>query len=350
MPDLSGELRERVLAAAGDGTPLTIVGGSSKAFLGRLTQGEALALDGHDGIVSYEPTELVVTARAGTSLAELESTLAGQGQMLPFEPPHLGAGATIGGTVAAGLSGPRRPYAGAARDFVLGTRVLNGKGEDLGFGGQVMKNVAGYDVSRLMVGAMGTLGVLLEVSLKVLPAPGETRTLAFETGPGEAIEQMNRWAGEPLPLSAACHDGTRLLVRLAGTPNGVATAAGQLGGETLAEDPWPSIREQTHPFFAGEEPLWRVSVPPGAPMLDLPGTQLLDWGGALRWVRGPLDAARVRAAASTAGGHATVFRGGERTGDVYHPLDPVLARLHGRVKDAFDPDRILNRGRMYAEL
>ena len=347
--DLTGPLCDRVGAAAGDATPLAVTGGGTKDFLGRITQAEPLDVSGHRGIVTYEPTELVLSARGGTPLAEVKAALDAQGQMLAFEPPGFGDAATIGGTIATGLSGPARPYAGAARDFVLGTRVLNGRGEALRFGGEVMKNVAGYDVSRLMTGAWGTLGVLLEVSLKVLPRPGAVRTLAFDATAAEAIERCNAWAAKPLPVTGACHDGERLHVRLAGTEGGIAAAAGALGGETVDGDAfWTALREQTLPFFAkAGEPLWRISVPPGAALAPPRGDLLVDWGGALRWLRTGAPAAEVRAAAERAGGHAVLFRGGDRTGEVFHPLQPAVRGIHERLKAAFDPAGIFNPGRMY---
>ena len=347
--DRTESLHTRIRAAADDGTPLAITGGGTKDFLGRITQAERFDVSGHRGIVTYEPTELVLSARSGTPLAEVKAALEEKGQMLAFEPPAFGEAATIGGAIATGLSGPARPYAGAARDFVLGTRVLNGKGEALRFGGEVMKNVAGYDVSRLMTGAYGTLGVLLEVSLKVLPRPVEVRTVAFETSAEEAIERCNAWAAKPLPIIGACHDGEKLHARLAGTAGGVAAAAGALGGETIDGDPfWAALREQTLPFFArAGAPLWRVSVPPGAAMLNIVGDTLIDWGGALRWLRTGAPAAEVRTAAERAGGHAALFRGGDRTGAVFHPLAPAVRKLHERVKAAFDPAGIFNPGRMY---
>ena len=347
--DLTASLCERVRAAAGDATPLAIAGGGTKDFLGRMTQAEPLDVSDHRGIVTYEPTELVLSARGGTPLAEVKAVLEEQGQALAFEPPAFGEMATIGGTIAAGLSGPARPYAGAARDFVLGTRVLNGKAEALRFGGEVMKNVAGYDVSRLMTGACGTLGVLLEVSLKVLPRPAVVRTVAFEMRAQEAVEQCNAWAARPLPVTGACHDGERLHVRLAGTAGGVAAAAGSLGGETVEGGAfWTALREQTLAFFARPgPPLWRVSVPPGAAMIDTGGDTLVDWGGALRWLRTDAGTEDVRAVATRAGGHATLFRGGDRTGAVFHPLAPAIRKLHERIKAAFDPAGIFNPGRMY---
>ena len=350
--DRTQGLRDRILAAAADGTPLAATGGGTKEFLGRITQAERFDVSGHRGIVSYEPTELVLSARGGTPLAEVTAALDERGQMLAFEPPSFGAEATIGGTIATGLSGPARPYAGAARDFVLGTRVLNGKGEVLRFGGEVMKNVAGYDVSRLMTGAFGTLGVLLDVSLKVLPRPAVSRTLAFDATAEEAIERCNAWATRPLPVTGACHDGERLRVRLAGTEGGVAAAAGALGGETADGDAfWTALREHTLAFFTRNgAPLWRISVPPGAAMTEPDGDLLVDWGGALRWLRTEAPAADVRAAAERAGGHAVLFRGGDRTGEVFHPLQPAVRRIHERLKAAFDPAGIFNPGRMYQGL
>lgn len=352
--DLTEDLRRRVLDAAETRTPLAIRGSGSKAFYGRDSGGEPLDVSGHRGIVSYEPTELYLTARAGTPLAEIDAALTDSGQMLGCEPPAFGPGATVGGTVAAGLSGPRRPYAGSVRDYVLGVKVLNGRGEVLRFGGQVMKNVAGYDVSRLMTGALGSLGVLLEVSFKVLPRPVAECTLVQEATQTEAIERLNRWAGQPLPLSASAWDDGRLSVRLSGAAAAVEAAARALGGERLdpvaAEAAWAALREQTHAFFAGDEPLWRLSVAPASAVLALPGAQLIEWGGAQRWWRGDGEAAGLRARAAAAGGHATRFRGGERSGEVFQPLAPGLLALQAELKRSFDPHGIFNPGRLYAGL
>ncbi|NIR31397.1 MAG: glycolate oxidase subunit GlcE [Gammaproteobacteria bacterium] len=349
--DISAELQEQVKAAAAEGTPVRIVGGGTKTFYGREPRGTPLEVSGHRGIVAYEPSELVITARAGTPLSEVESTLAERGQMLAFEPPHFGAGATLGGAMATGLSGPRRPYAGAARDMTLGVKILNGKGDILRFGGQVMKNVAGYDISRLMVGAVGTLGVLLEITLKLLPAPAAETTRVFELDAASAIRTMNTWAATPAPISAACHDGAHLYLRLAGTGGGVASAVRKLGGESLDEPGfWSAVREHTHEFFAADEPLWRLAVPPASPPLPVAGRWFTDWGGAQRWLRTEAETDEVRARAMEAHGHASVFRGGERAGEVFHPLAAEMLRLHQSLKVAFDPERILNPGRMYAEL
>ncbi len=312
---------------------------------------EPLEVGGHSGIVSYEPTELVITARAGSSLSSIENALAEAGQMLAFEPPHYGDDATLGGTLACGLSGPRRPYAGSVRDFVLGTRVLNGRGETLRFGGEVMKNVAGYDVSRLMVGALGTLGVILEASLKVLPQSTAETTLVREETGDAALEIMNALGGESHPVSASCYDGARLYIRLSGAESAVSAAAAQIGGEAMSDSVafWRSVREQTLPFFSAEGPLWRISLPAGRPPVELDGSWLVEWGGALRWLRGDAAPDLVWARAREAGGHATLFRPGPTyAGDVFQPLPEPIERLHLRLKDAFDPGRILNRNRMYA--
>lgn len=349
--DCSQALAETVAQAGRNRAPLRIIGSNSKGFYGRETQGKALSMAGHVGIVGYEPTELVLTARSGTPLTLIESALADQEQMLPFEPPHFGPSATLGGAIACGLSGPRRPYIGAARDFVLGVTLLNGQAERLRFGGQVMKNVAGYDVSRLMVGSMGTLGVLLEISLKILPAPQSEITLALEQEAEGAIKRMNALAARPLPLSATCHYQGILYIRLSGTETAVASAQKTIGGTMVdGSSLWQEIREHTHAFFLGPKPLWRLSLPSTTPPLELPGTFLIDWGGAQRWLRADVEAKVIRAAAARNGGYATLFRGQKAGEEVFHPLNPTLLALHRRLKAAFDPLGILNPGRMYREI
>jgi glycolate oxidase FAD binding subunit len=268
--------------------------------------------------------------------------------MLPFEPPHFGAGATIGGAVACGLSGPRRPYVGAVRDFVLGTRIVNGKGEDLSFGGRVIKNVAGYDVSRLMAGALGTLGVITEISFKVLPQPAAEATLGFEMDEASATLQANRWAGQPLPLSATAWQDGLLRVRLSGAASAVAAAKAKMGGEEVAAGSyWADLREQRLPFFQSARSLWRLSVPQTADPIATGGAQLIEWGGGLRWASGDVDVLAVRSTVERIGGHATLFRGGDRSVGVFHPLQPAVLKIHRRLKSAFDPEGILNPGRMY---
>ena len=342
--DFSRELAETVHAARAARTPLSIHGHGTKQFCAPAMEGAALDATVHHGIVAYEPTELVLTARAGTALADIEATLADHNQMLGFEPPHFGAGATLGGTLACGLSGPRRPYAGAARDFVLGMQIVNGKGEILRFGGQVMKNVAGYDVSRLLVGSHGTLGLILEASLKVLPKPPHETTLRFEMGADEAILKMNTWAGQPLPLSAACHAGDTLYVRLSGADTAVRAARLKLGGDVYdkGDSFWRELRERARPFFQTDTPLWRLSVPSATPMLPVSGKWMLDWGGAQRWLHTSQPAADIMHAAQQAGGHAQLFRNRHQIGSAY-PLGSAIAQLHQRLRQAFDPDAILNR-------
>ncbi len=354
MRDAAKTLAEEIRAAGVSGRRLRVRGGGTKDFYGQSLVGDVLDTRSHAGIVAYEPTELVITARGGTPLVEVEKALAENGQMLPFEPPHFGAGATIGGAVAAGLSGPRRQSAGALRDFVLGVRILDGRGRDLSFGGQVMKNVAGYDVSRLMAGALGTLGVILEVSLKVLPRPVTETTLHLELPQDKAIETMNRWGGRPLPVSATAWIDGDLAVRLSGAAAAIRAACDKIGGEAVEDSQaaafWAGIRDHTDSFFSDGRPLWRVSVPSTAAALELPGKQLIEWGGSLRWLVTGADARAIRELAERAGGHATLFRGGDKGVGVFQPLAPALARIHANLKREFDPQGVLNPGRMYPDL
>lgn len=351
MGNISGQLRQQVLQANADGLALNITGGGSKQFYGGVPKGEPLAVARHYGILDYEPTELVVTARGGTLLSELEATLAEKGQMLAFEPPGFGDDATLAGTVACGFSGPRRPYAGSLRDFVLGCTILNGKGEILSFGGQVMKNVAGYDVSRLMVGAMGTLGILLEVSLKILPRPQTEITVYQEIPRSRVLPLMNQLAARPLPLSGMCGHADRLYVRLAGTEKTAAAAAAKIGGDRLDSDAefWRDLREQQLPFFLTNDNLWRISVAPAAELNDLPADCFIDWGGAQRWLRTDLPAEAVFASAATRQGHATLFRSKHPGSPMFQPLPAKLMTLHNRLKAAFDPNGIFNPHRLYKD-
>ena len=357
-------LVDQVKTARVAGGHLRVVGGGTKDFYGNPSTGaagEPLLLGRLAGISNYEPTELVVTVRAGTPLVELEAVLDEQGQHLAFEPPRFGPGGTVGGMVAAGLAGPSRAAAGSVRDHLLGATLLNGKGEVLSFGGQVMKNVAGYDVSRVLAGSMGMLGVVCEVSLKVLPQPTASATLRFEMAQTQALDQLNAWGGEPLPISAsACWNGM-LVVRLAGARAAVEAACRQLGGEAiepaLAAGFWQGLRDHTDEFFtsaaqavAGGASLWRRGLPQTAAPLALPGEQLVEWGGAQRWLCTPAPSAQVREAADAVGGHATLFRGAGTALERFHPLSAPLQRFHRELKKAFDPDRVFNRGRLYADL
>ena len=344
------DIVQAVKTAHDSHTPLRIRGAGSKDFYGGMLSGEVLEVAGYRGIVAYEPTELYITAQCGTPLAEIEAALAEKGQMLACEPPRF-SGATVGGCVAAGLSGPRQQQAGAVRDFVLGVKLIDGTGQVLNFGGQVMKNVAGYDVSRLLAGSLGTLGVLAEVTLKVLPMPVAERTLVFALEAGDAVTRLNQWGGQPLPISASFwHDG-KLCLRLSGARAAVEAAVAKLGGTvvTEADSLWQSVREQTHPAFAGSI-LWRLALPSTAGEPGLDGLRAIEWGGALRWYAGEQEA--VRGAAARLGGHAVLYRAPEslrcREG-AFAPLSPALLALHRRLKKAFDPRGILNPGRLYAE-
>ncbi|MBI1174663.1 MAG: glycolate oxidase subunit GlcE [Sideroxydans sp.] len=350
--DISTALQQQVQQALQDGTRLDIRGGGSKTFLGRAAHGTPLNVGNHRGIVDYDPRELVVTARTGTPLAEVEATLAEAGQMLAFEPPHFGTTATLGGTIACSLSGPRRPYAGSARDFTLGCRLINGRGEMLRFGGQVMKNVAGYDLSRLMAGAYGTLGVMLDVSLKVLPKPASSITLVYECNAAAAIEKMSGLLAQPYPVDAACFHGELCHLRLSGSEKAVRHTRAQLGGEELASgmEFWRTLNEHELALFTAAPVLYRIMVKPATPPLPLAGKWLLDWGGAQRWLASNEPPEHIRAEVAKVGGHVTQFRGGNRNGEIFQPLSAPLLALQQRLKCSLDPQGIFNPGRMYAEI
>ena len=349
--DITDDLKAGVDEAVAMQSPVSIIGGSSKSFYGQDVIGQPLAVGRHRGIADYEPSELVITVRSGTPLTEVEAALQQAGQMLPFEPPHFGETATIGGAIATGLSGPRRPYAGAARDAVLGVRCINGLGEICSFGGRVVKNVAGYDVSRLMTGALGTLGVLLELSIKVVPIPRQETTLVFELDRVAAMRQMITWGGKPLGLSAAAFIDRRLYVRLSGTAEGVQAGRRKLGGEEepASERLWTDLREQRLEFFQDPRPLWRLSVPPACSLADIPGVWLIDWGGAQRWLKTDVPVTDIRHAVEQVGGHASCLRNKPASVTVFHPLPPALFAIHRRLKAAFDPKGIFNPGRLYPE-
>ena len=381
---------ERIKTAASAGTPLKIRGGGTKDFYGQSLQGEILDTTSLNGITSYEPSELVVTVKAGTPLAELEAALAEKNQCLPFEPPHFekiwGTVAepidmlpkfaktqtTVGGMVAAGLSGPSRASSGGVKDFILGVNMVNGKGEELRFGGTVMKNVAGYDVSRLMAGSMGTLGLITEVSIKVLPVAPAEATLKFECSQSEALNMLNAWGAQPLPLNASCwiqEDGIgTLFVRLRGAVAAVEAAVKKMGGKlqnaasgnaTVAAD-WQALRNQNMDFFKlqGNECLWRLSVPDTAPDLQL-GETIVEWHGAQRWVKLPYsETARLRSKVNGLGGSAILFIAAEAINTpakaenrvVFNLLKAPLDRIHRELKKQFDPAGIFNRGRMFADM
>lgn len=344
--DQSQLLCDRVKQACNDRIPLAITAGNSKAFYGRKVLGEPLSLTEHHGILSYKASELVITARSGTLISEIETVLEQQHQQLAFEPPCHSNRATIGGAIACGLSGPARAFSGAARDFVLGTKIINGKGELLEFGGQVMKNVAGYDVSRLVTGAQGTLGVILEVSLKVLPKAEKETTLAFETDAGQGHKMLRRWLQDGHPVTASCHYQGVLSVRLGSTENSIRQAHSKMGGEITSNSLWQQLRHQSHPCFQQDD-LWRLSVPPSTALHDNEN-QLVEWGGGLRW---KVSNNELFEKAARLHGHATRYR--MKTGSseqVFQPLQPAMLAIHQRIKNALDPNNILNPGRLYQEL
>ncbi|MGV8860685.1 MAG: glycolate oxidase subunit GlcE [Pseudomonas sp.] len=349
--DASAALLEQVNQALQNATPLRIQGGNSKAFLGREVAGEIIDTRAHRGIVTYDPTELVITARAGTPLSELCAALEAAGQMLACEPPSFGDAdeATVGGMVAAGVSGPRRPWSGSVRDFVLGTRVITGLGKHLRFGGEVMKNVAGYDLSRLLVGSYGCLGLLTEVSLKVLPKPRQCISIALEMNTELALQKLAEWGQQPLPISGASHDGHVLRLRLEGGEGSVSAAHDRLGGERLDPTYWRELNEQRLGFFDEGQPLWRLSLPNNTGPIALPGEQLIDWGGAQRWLKSDAEAEAIRAIVSEVGGHATCYSHGV-SDSPFQPLGSPLLRYHRQLKAQLDPKGIFNPGRMYAEI
>jgi len=360
------ELQDRVRAAFNDKTMLKIVGGNTKHFYGNetntnKTKSEIIETRIHQGIISYEPSELVITARAGTPLKDIEALLAENNQMLPFEPPHFGEHATLGGAIATGFSGSRRPFTGSARDFVLGTKIISGKGEIMSFGGQVIKNVAGYDVSRLMVGALGTLGLLLEISIKVLPRPHTEITQVIGMSQQDALKTMRELNQTSLPLSALAYNEEKLYVRLSGAKSAVMSAHKKVGGETLIHEDnfWQQVNEQTLPFFTEDKSLWRLSVPYIA-NINLEEKSFIDWAGALHWIHSGKEAQEIQQHAIEQGGSATLFRiqlvkihHVKTSNDVqerFPPLQAKIKQLHINLKMRFDPYGIFNYGRLYSDL
>lgn len=349
--DNSVAIQQQVRAAIDAVTPLNICAGNSKNFYGNPAQGETLDVSLHKGIVSYEPTELVITARCGSRLEELDAILREKNQMLAFEPAALTAASTLGGTIACNLSGPRRPFSGAARDFILGCKIINGHAELLGFGGQVMKNVAGYDVSRLMAGALGTLGIVMEVSLKVLPRPEVELTLMFSSTVATAIRNAHAWQRLPLPISAISFDNENTYLRLSGTENAVKQAQQKLGGEELndATEFWRKHNQLNNDYFSTPGNLWRLSVPSAAEIMRLSGSWFYDWAGAQRWLISTESADVIRATAQAAGGHAVLYRSTSNS-ERFQKLPEAMMQVHKQLKLAFDPHGIFNRGRLYRDL
>ncbi|MCP4121602.1 MAG: glycolate oxidase subunit GlcE [Bacteroidetes bacterium] len=351
MNDISQQLIDQVKTAYESKSSLVIKGGGSKQqCCGRTIQGESLLTSEHSGIVNYSPIELVITALSGTSLEELNHELDKNNQQLSFEPPGFGEKGTIGGTVACNLSGAARPWSGSIRDLLLGVRLINGKGEHLTFGGQVMKNVAGYDVTRLQAGALGCLGVLTEISLKIMPKPKDSITIIQEMSESEALLKMQQLASQPKPLSGLAWYDQKLYIRLSGESKTIQKTAQIWGGEQLAEATsfWRALNEQSLAFFQLDAHLWRFSIGPTAKSLVADTETIVDWAGSQRWVLGDYDPQQLHKIAKDAGGHVSLFSGGDRTAEVRQPLSDIERRLQKRMKDAFDPHGILNPGRLYS--
>ena len=363
MDFVLSEMIDKVMTARASQRPIFIKGGGTKDFYGEpaLQTGNGVLLDMSTfaGVVNYEPSELVLTARAGTLLSDIEALLAEKRQMLAFEPPRFGPASTIGGCVSAGLSGPRRMAAGPLRDFVLGTTLLDANGTILRFGGEVMKNVAGYDISRLLAGAMGIFGPLLEVSIKVAPMPLVEETRVLSVTKSEALDLFKAWRSRPLPVSATAweeeHGVPVLRVRLSGSSPAIESARRHIGGERMDDEAsqayWASLRDQTHPFFQART-LWRLALPPTTPALGL-GSILLEWNGGQRWFADgehSVEADFVRKAAERHGGHATLYRhDGTKTTSVFHPVAPGVKAISRRLKQELDPTGMFNPGRLFCE-
>ena len=360
--------REQILNAAKNKVPLSIKGGGTKSWYGNSNNHAKLETRAYSGILEYQPEELVITACAGTPLKEIELALTEKNQVLAFEPPHFGEDATFGGAIAAGLAGPGRITVGNFRDFVLGARILDGKGQDLSFGGKVMKNVAGYDVSRLLPGSLGTLALLLEASVKVLPKPAATATLRCQISQEKALQVLNEWAGQPLPLSASCWIGSskggdgELTFRIAGAAAAVKAAIPLMSSLALAtevnkevaENFWHDLREQKLSAFnnlGADQTLYRLSLPAACGPLSITGAEdatILEWHGQQRWIKAPGDEATFKAIktiASSHGGHATCFRQGENVDPSYQRFTLLSEQTHSqaleavqeRLRSAFDP-------------
>lgn len=351
MTDLA-QLQEQVSDASSEGKPLCIVGGNSKHDVGRESSGDPISLRNYSGVVDYQPTELVITVRAGTTLTELKEILASENQMLACETPELEGVATVGGALACAQSGPSRPWYGSIRDQVLGVRLINGKAEHLRFGGEVMKNVAGYDIARLQAGAMGAFGLITEVSLKVLPRPESTKTVCRRLDADRAIQVMNEMSGTPLPLTGASWYDGNLHFRLVGQSSVIDAIAAELEGDVLADGDefWTALREQSLPIFKGAGELWRLSMRANAAHSKPDGDWLIDWGGARRWLSGAYDRAELESTAVESGGEVTQVRGGDRSAEILPTLPEAHRAMLQRLKQAFDPEAIFNRGRLYSWL
>ena len=348
--NIESELATQIAAVSATGGEIEIFGSGSKRFYGETLEALPIDVSAHSGVIDYDPAELVITIRAGCKLSEIEDLLAQNRQMFGFEPPYYGADATIGGMVASGLSGPRRAFSGGIRDFVLGVKMLDGRGEVLNFGGRVIKNVAGFDVSRVMVGSLGTLGVILEVSIRVIPVAETELTLAFEHGSvDEHVRWINELGAEPYPITASSWVAGRSQLRLSGSEQGVRHAADQLGGDR-DEPCWVQLKEQTLDFFDSDQPLTRISLPPANAGLQGNWAQLIEWGGAQRWISGEVDIAALRLETEAMGGSVCAFQRHGADVSVFHPLPAAMLKLQRSIKSTFDPAGIFNPGRIYPSL
>ncbi|WP_338848113.1 glycolate oxidase subunit GlcE [Massilia sp. W12] len=349
--------QEQIRSAAAARRPLRLRGSGSKDWYGGPLQGEILDTRAWRGILAHAPEELVLSARCGTPMREIEQTLQQAGQMLACEPPHFGPDATLGGVLCAGLCGPGRERYGALRDAVLGVALLDGRGDLLRFGGQVMKNVAGYDVARMLPGSMGVLGLVTQVSLRLQPLPRAQVSLLLDMPQAHALQALQRWQLAGLPLDASCYFDGQLRLRLSGLETVVAAAQREIGGAIVVNGAqfWRDVREQQLDFFLQARSLWRLAAPADAQIAALPGRQLLEWGGALRWLAldtppDPAFGAHLRQQLAACGGHATLMRGATADCPAFTPLAPAMLALQRRVKRVFDPALIFNPGRLYAGL
>jgi glycolate oxidase FAD binding subunit len=350
--DIAKQIQQQLIDASSNKQPLQIIGNGSKSFYGRSAAGDPLQVKEHTGIIDYQPDELTITARAGTPLSEINDLITDHGQMLPFEPPTFSGSATLGGCIASGLAGPRRPWTGATRDYVIGIRLLTGDGRDIRLGGKVMKNVAGYDLFRPMTGALGTLGVMLEITLKLLPLPEHEISFRIDAGEQEMVRLLHDWTYASLPLSAASHSCGKFNIRLSGTRSSIDDSITKLPAdrEDLSPDYWQQLNEQQLDFFTGNEALYRFVVPANAPATNTPGDSMLDWGGALRWQKSTLPFDEVQHIATKLGGSVALYRNGNRDKEVFPALPENLFTLHQRIKQVLDPAGILNPGRLYRDL
>ena len=351
MTDMARDIASRVQTAYQASTPLNISGAGTKSFLGRISP-DATPLDvkGHSGIIEYDPAELVLVARAGTPLQEIEKLLDDNQQILGFEPPFVESGATLGGAIASGLAGPARAYSGGVRDFILGAGFVNGKGEIITTGGKVMKNVAGFDLFRPMAGSMGTLGVLLKTAMRTIPRPeAELSLIQEEKDEASALEKINHWTGKTQAISGATWDGSYIHIRLSGSAAGVQHGRAQIGGELLTDETyWQDLNNLKLDFFEQKGRLWRISVAAMSGPVSENSPQLIDWGGAQRWLKSDESAETIRSRAARLGGHATCFSENQSV-PTFQPLEGNLLALNRRFKAALDPAGILNPGRLHPE-